>query len=202
MNGKFKWIVSLLAVSLLANIFAVGMFLGKEFKGERTRKGKPPSVEFNLRRLGEHLSEEDQLAVRGIIRAERGDLRQLFRQMKDSEDTIRSLLTDEIVDKDALKLAIEGHAGLMQGMRRPFERILIEIVAELDQEKRKAVAEELFMFERGKRGPGRRFGPPPGGRGGPPPHEQPDDMRDFDLPPPPPERGPGERPSEEDDKPS
>lgn len=204
MNGKFKWIVLFLAVSLLANIFAVGMFIGKGFKEDRIRKGKPPSVEFNLRRLNEHLGEEDQQAVHSIIQAERGDLRKLFRKMKVSEDTIRSLLVAEIVDKEALKQAIKEHAGLMQGMRGPFERILIEIIADLDQEKRKLVAQELFMFERGgKRGPGRRFGPPRDRQMGPPPHERPKgDMRDFDLPPPPPGEGPEERPEEDEDKPS
>jgi hypothetical protein len=71
-------------------------------------------------------------------------------------------------------------------MHKPIRRIVLEVIAELDQETRIKVADE--MFQRRKFGRDRHFGSPHRGREMPQPLPE-DEGQDGDLLPPPPEGG-------------
>jgi uncharacterized membrane protein len=186
MTGKFKWLLIVLALSLTANIFVAGMMIGKEFRGHGAKRGGMPGVDFNVRRLEQNLADADRVKVREILHERKTDLRQHFTDMRRSERRIKELLAAAIVDKPALKQALEDHGGLMSDLRQPMQRIVLEVIAELDQPTRIRVLKDLFKhkkrrFMRGDKG----FGRPDTAPGGPPPHAEQRPSKE-DLPPPPP----------------
>jgi len=188
MTGKMKWILVLLAASLAVNLFIGGVILGRQFRAEDGPRGAPRErVEFNLRRLAAYLPESEQDALREILQDHRRSLRTHFRDMRQSEQRIKDLLGAESVDLPALEAALESHQAKAEELKAPLRDIILNVVAKLDQETRKALAEDLFE----RRGPGpegrplRRpgMGGPPDGRRPPPPPRDDDEFDPNDRPP-------------------
>lgn len=192
MTPKMKWMFAILALSVAGNLFAAGIWLGKEFKpgGGRKGGGSPiEHVEFNMRKLTESLPEDKRLEIRRIFMADRETMREHFMSMRMSEARIRAVLTAETVDIAALEEALDSHQDILGKFRNPMKRVMTEVIATLDQETRKSLVENMWQA---RRGPGRfgRRGPgmgPPGGPGmgppGPPPHMMPPPGEDGEKPP-------------------
>lgn len=197
MTARIKWIILLLVLSLAANVFFGGMMLGKGFR-HGPPPGREPGIEFTIKRFGKYLGEEERQKVREILGAQRGKLGERYRTIKKSEKNIKALIAAPSVDRNALLRALEAHAALIQKMHTPIQRVMMEVIAELDQETRAKVAEDMFKRrQRVGRRPGDRDRPyGPEGR---PKHPR-DDDRMRDNPPHHPE-GPPED-GQDDTKPS
>ncbi|SDD31524.1 periplasmic heavy metal sensor [Kordiimonas lacus] len=191
MTGKMKWILVLLAASLAVNLFIGGVMLGRQIRGEEGPMGSPRErVEFNLRRLASYLPESEQDQLRMIMRDHRQKLRGHFREMRVSEQRIKDLLLAETVDLSALEAALDSHQTKAEELKAPLRDIILNVVAKLDQETRKALADDLF--ERRRPGPDGR--PPrrsgvegfPYDRRPPPPLRDDEGLDPDDRPPPPP----------------
>lgn len=186
MTGKMKWILLILGLSVAFNLFAAGVWLGKEFKGDRGPRGLPREhVEFNMRRLAAYLPEGGQDQLRSILSEHRKNLRGHFAEMRAREQKIRELLLAEEVDVVALQAALEEHQNKMSELKAPIQSILLDVVAKLDQETRQALAADLFA--RRERAKGGRPGPEGDRFRRPPPHERPGFGPGGHPPPPPPE---------------
>lgn len=171
MNGKTKWILIALATSLAVNVFAVGIFIGREFRAEKGMRGGPREhIEFNMRRLATYLPEENQGELKAILKDHRRNLRGHFRDMREREDQIKALLVAPEVDMQALEQALEAHEMGMMALKAPLRSIILDVVARLDQETRQALAKDLFD-KKGKRPKWkhRRERPDFGPEGPPPP---------------------------------
>ncbi|WP_417449080.1 periplasmic heavy metal sensor [Kordiimonas sp.] len=190
MAFKVNWIHGALAVSLAANIFAGGYLVGKEMRPDgQKREHRMNSRElFNMRHLMSYLPEDRREELKAMMRNHRKDLRAGFRGIRESEEKVRALLLADTVDKAALRGALDELEGKTRQLHGPLRAVLLDIVADLDLETRKQLAEDMYKrrqarMKRGpERDPGGPFGdetgrvppPPPGGFGG----EGPDGMRE------------------------
>ena len=179
MSKSMKWIVAGLALSLAANVFFIGFGLGKRVLGPNREQvsGPPPDAGLNVRSLNKYLSEEEKTAARDLLTENRQKLREKSKQIHQNERLIRGLLTADTVDPNKLSALLDSHEKLMSETRSTTRRLVLEFVAKLDVETRRAVAEDLFKPHRRRplNGGGR---PPRAARsrdGGP----------GFDRPPPP-----------------
>jgi len=173
MTAKIKWLVAILVVSLTANIFVAGMMLGKGFRDGPRMRGGDPVVGFNIKRFGKYLSKDERKKIRKILHSQRGELGGRFREVKISERHIKQLIAAKEVDREALLAALKSHAALMQKMHEPMQRVMMEVIAELDFETRSKMAENMFKHggRRGIHGNGHPpFGGGPEGRRSPPRH--------------------------------
>ena len=194
MTAKIKWLVAILVVSLSANIFVAGIMLGKGFRDGPRVRGGDPVVDFNIKRFGKYLGKDERKKIRKILHDQRGELGGRFHEVKISKRRIKQLIAAKEVDREALLEALESHAALMQKMHEPMQRVMMEVIAELDFETRLKVAEDMFKRggRRGMHGDGQsRFGGGPEGRRPPPRHD--DDKGREEYPP----RGPDSPPPEE-----
>lgn len=144
MTGKIKWLVAILALSLAANVFVAGMMLGKEARRGPPPHGGKPGIDFNIKRFGKYLNEEERAKVRKILRSERRELGGRYRAVKTSERRIKDLIAAEQVDRSALLEALEAHAALMRELHGPMQRVMMEVIAELDHNTRSQLADEMF----------------------------------------------------------
>ena len=170
MNKSTKWILIALAVSLAINVFVIGFALGKRVIGPR---GNPPLAAspstggLNVRTLGRYLSPEEQQEARQLLSKNREYLREKGKQLRQSERQIRSLLTADTVDIQALETAVAAHEGLMRDLHLTMRSEILMFAATLDYDTRQNIAKDLFRRpdRRGPRSPGGRDRrpPPPGG---------------------------------------
>ena len=75
MTAKIKWLVAILVLSLAANVFVAGLMLGKGFRHDRPPRGEGPGVDFNIKRFGKYLDNEERQKVREILKGQHSELR-------------------------------------------------------------------------------------------------------------------------------
>jgi len=177
MSKSMKWIVGALALSLATNVFFIGFAIGKRVLGPggQQMSGPPPDAGLNVRSLNQYLSQEEKTAARELLAENRRTLREKAKQIRRNEREIRRLLVAETIDSDQLSKLLDSHAKLMSETRLTTRRLVLEFVATLDVETRRAVAEDLFKPPRRRPGVGR----PPRAPGSP------DGEPGFDRSPPP-----------------
>jgi uncharacterized membrane protein len=167
MELKNKWVYGLLLVSVALNIFVFGVWIGK---GARSVKGKPPPsrLEFNIREIAKQLPLEAREDVRRFMQDNRKQLRETFEQRRQTEKLIRQLLTADVVDKEALRAALDAHTAHSIRLQAPVRGVLLGSISDLDKETRQKIAKTLFTRRAGpERGPrprgleGERRRPPP-----------------------------------------
>ena len=168
MAFKVKWIHGVLAVSVTANLFVGGYFLGKELAPERHHKGKPPYSNdiFSMRKLASYLPDEKRDELRALMSDHRKGLRENFRGVRDIEVRVRAILMAETVDKAALKSALDELEAKTRSLHGPIRGILLDIVADLDFETRQKLGQDIYQRRkewRMKRRGGDHRGPPPPG---------------------------------------
>jgi len=167
MSRTMKWIVAGLALSLAANVFFVGFAIGKRVIGPEPIHGGPPGVYggLNMRTLGRYLSPAEKEAARELLKNSRRNLRENAGLIRRSERQLRSLLLAEKVDPQEVARALDAHEKLVSETHLANRRLVLEFVATLDVETRRAVANDLFKPRRrplhngGDRRPNRRDGP-------------------------------------------
>jgi len=153
-----KWLVPLLGLSLAVNVFIAGVMLGKKIQVPPPQPDRAPRVDFNLQRFSPHLSQAEHQKIRRILRSERGALAERYKSVRASEDRIKSLISAEQVDRQALLQALKAHGALMQQLHAPMQRVMMEVIAELSHETREKMAGDMFkgqMLQNMRRGGGR-----------------------------------------------
>ncbi len=163
MSKSMKWIVAGLTLSLAANVFFVGFAIGKRVLGPSRQQlsGPPSDAGLNVRSLNQYLSQEEKTAARELLAENRRTLREKTSQIRRNERQIRDLLVADTVDSVQLSGLLDSHEKLMSETRLTTRRLVLEFVATLDVETRRAVAEDLFKPPRRRPGGGR----PPRGSG-------------------------------------
>ena len=176
MTGKMKWLFSILGVSLILNVFALGLFVGKGARivvpTDRERM-TPPPADFNFKRLEHNLPMDQREKVRKLIREKSRELRQGYGALREAEQHIKKIVLAETVDADALREALVKHSELSRGLHDPMRWIMLETIAGLDLETRKKLINDMFRGPRTKRlrsGPSLHRRPHPEGHR-PPPRE-------------------------------
>lgn len=151
MSKSTKWIVAALALSLAINVFVIGFAIGKRVVGPRVnqteggpRPGDISSGGLNVRALGQYLSEQEKRAARRLLAENRDFLRENGRKLRQNEQQIRELLMAEEVDIETLSARIAEHEVLMRDTHLTMRRVILEFVATLDADTRRAVAADLF----------------------------------------------------------
>ncbi len=176
MSKSMKWIVAGLALSLATNVFFIGFAIGKRVLGPDVGRiaGPPPGAGLNMRALGQYLSEDDKNAAQKLLRDNRRLLREKSGLVRQNQRQIRELLTAETIDYEQLTRLLDQHDKQVAETHLATRRLVLEFVATLDLETRRAVAEDLFKPRRppprngGDRRPRRRDGPRGGDRPPPP----------------------------------
>jgi len=149
MGKKVKWLVGVLVVSLLVNVFVFGSMLGNELHKKERRHQSPP-IDFNLKKFGKFLSKEDHKKVRSLVKAQRKDLGVSYRSLRKTEKTIVELISAEVVDREALEKALKDRGEQVQKLHTPLQNVFLEMVTELDYDTRKKLADDLFRDHRRK----------------------------------------------------
>jgi len=184
MTVKIKWLIAAFVVSLGLNVFVAGITIGKNYLGHPTGSHQrtqriDPNVVFNVRRISQHLGEEDRLKMRKALQRQRMELRARYTAIQESQKRIKDLLKSIQVDKPALAAALESHTALVHDMRAPMNIVLLEVIAELDHETRVKMVDDFFKPQpgqfrkrrKGPRGEGDGFRHPPQGERIPPSQE-------------------------------
>jgi len=179
MSKLMKWMVAGLALSLAANVFFIGFAIGKRVlgPGREQLSGPPPDAGLNVRSLNQYLSQEEKTAARELLAENRRTLREKAIQIRENERQIRRFLVAGTIDPDELSKLLDRHEKLISETRLTTRRLVLEFVATLDVETRRAVAEDLFKPPR-RRPPNDGSRPPRGSRGR-------DGGPGFERPPPP-----------------
>ncbi len=147
MSGKVKLLLVLLAISLAGNVFFFGKTLGSKYHKFRNK----PSMDFNLRGVGAHLTKEQKKQARDILHSRRSELISTFKNMKETEEQIKALIAAETVDTEALAELLENRATAMKTAHDPLKQLMLEFIPTLDFETRKKIAEVMFKHGDGKR---------------------------------------------------
>jgi len=154
MNNKTKWILIVLGLSLVLNIFAIGIFIGQGAKMVFPQRHMAPPIDFNLKRLERSLSPEERVKVRTLLREKRHDIQQRYKALMVTEQKIKEIILSPVVDKNLLDRVLIEHGQKTQSIHEPMRRIVLETIADLDLEARQKIMQNLF------RGFGdRRMGP-------------------------------------------
>lgn len=151
MLGKTKLLLVLLGLSLALNVFFVGSFIGKKAGPEMRKFHGRPSVSFNMRRIGQYLTEEQKREMKDLLHSKRPVLNAGFREMKKTEAKIKALVAAETVDREALAALLDERLEKMTVVHEPLKMMMLEFIPSLDWETRKKVAEEMFKFEHRKK---------------------------------------------------
>lgn len=149
MSKSMKWLIAALALSLAFNVFIVGVSIGKRAADRgmhRPDAGWPGS--FNTHALGRYLTPEQQDEARALLKENRKELRERTGALRRNERKIKALIVAEEVDKQELAALIDEHEALMAGTHIAMRRLILEFVAGLDVETRRAVADDLFRKPR------------------------------------------------------
>lgn len=176
MSKSMKWIVTGLALSLAINVFFVGFAIGKRVIGPGSGQAPPTGAYggLNVRALGQYLSPAEKKSASELLKDNRLNLRDKAGSIRRSERAIRRLLLADSVDRQELSGALDRHEKLLSETHLATRRLVLEFVATLDVETRRAVAEDLFKPRSrppqngGDRRPRRRDGPGSGDRPPPP----------------------------------
>lgn len=157
MSSRMKWLVGLLAVSLVLNIFIVGAFLGQRMIKPEKRYYAPP-IDFNLKKFGEHLTKEERRRVRTLIKSQRHALSASYKALRETEKEIIRQITAPEIDHAVLGEALKDHGARVQKLHAPLQHVLLEMVDELDHETRQKLGADMFKWRHkaGKKPKGHR----------------------------------------------
>ena len=151
MLGKTKFLLILLGLSLALNVFFVGHYIGEKAGPEKRKFDGRHSFSFNMRRVGNYLTDEQKHAVRELLHSKRPMLNESFREMKKTEAQIKALVGAETVDTEALAALLDERMQKMAVVHEPLKMMMLEFIPTLDWETRKKIADEMFKFERRKK---------------------------------------------------
>lgn len=159
MSSRMKWLVGLLAVSLVLNVFVLGAFLGKRMIKPEKRYYAPP-IDFNLKKFGEHLTREERTRVRTLIKSQRHALSASYKALRKTEKEIIQQIIAPEIDHEALGAALKAHGKQVQKLHAPLQHVLLEMVDELDHETRQKLGADMFKrrHKAGKKPKGHRHG--------------------------------------------
>ncbi len=150
MTPKIKMLVILLGVSLAANIFVMGTMIGKELRPTAPHAG-PPMMDFNMKRLDQYLDKSDRSKIHMALKNHRSEMRQSFQKMRASEQRIKELMSAETLDKEALLKAFEAHTSLKERLHTPMQKLMVDVIADLNVSARKHLARAMFQHKMHRR---------------------------------------------------
>lgn len=175
MSKTMKWIIAALALSIAFNVFVIGVSIGRKAADRNTQvtAGPPPGGPgFNARALGRYLDRSDRRAVRALLEDRRDEFRASRQARRTNERAIRELLVADEIDPAELSALLDENARLIIESDHAPRRMMVEFIATLDAETRRAIAQDMFK-RRGDRWrpPGDRLGDRPRREDGPPPRD-------------------------------
>ena len=145
MTRNMKLILGILGVSLALNVFAMGLYIGKGFRHPSPHKMMMrPSLDFNLKKIERHLDPENRKKVKMLLKEQRHELMKRYRDLGALEKKIKATISAETVDKEALVAALAELAEQKQKLHSPRREVILQVIAELDLETRKVLAESMF----------------------------------------------------------
>lgn len=159
MTGRRLRIV--LAVSLAANLFLVGLLVGTGLFRDRPRG--PRHAAFS--QAVEQLDPADADALRALMRTEAEQARPRVQALRAARREVEALMSRPDYDPAAVRSAMTQVRIEETALRDNLDAALIEFAGRLDPEERAAVAPLLRKGGRGGRGdrsPADRAGPPRG----------------------------------------
>ena len=145
MTRNMKLILAILGVSLMLNVFALGLYIGKGFRHPSPHKMMMrPSLDFNLKKIERHLDPESRKKVKVLLKKQHHELRKRYRDLGALEKEIKATISAETVDKEALVAALAELSEQKQKLHSPRREVILQVIAELDLETRKVLAESMF----------------------------------------------------------
>ena len=129
------------------------MTAGKGIAGPGPKKTPPPPIELEMRRIGQLLPQDQQKDLRKELRERSKELRPVMRELFQVRRELSALLTAEVIDRAALKAALERQDALWTQTQMPIRAIFLDVIAGLDLETRQKIARE---FRTGKKAGNRR----------------------------------------------
>ncbi|GHF15757.1 hypothetical protein GCM10017044_07450 [Kordiimonas sediminis] len=152
MSRVSKPLLIFLTLSVLVNIYLVGLHFGKGFRPEETRTIRvSPSHEFSMRSIQRHLSEEEKDAFRKALRAKRKELKSRFEAVGDSYEDIHAVMIAPEFDRAALVEALKGREAALRTIHDPAREIILDLFEKIDQPTRAAIAADLLSRDRESR---------------------------------------------------
>ena len=135
---RSKWLIALLIASLTVNLLSIGYIAGREYK---------PRVEFDptlaVPRWVRTLPEERRAEIRPIIREHFRNYRPHRRSMRDQHVALRTALTKEPYDREAVASILTAMRGQFDLARVASHESFLVFVDQLTAEERQQLAEDL-----------------------------------------------------------
>jgi uncharacterized membrane protein len=147
------WVRALLIASLAANLAVAGIVAGAAWRGGD--RGAPRDVGFGP--FTEALSREDRALLRKEFLARSPDMRDMRRAMREDARAVLVALRAEPFDEAAFRRALSDHRSRIQDRVSLGETLLVDRVAGMTPEDRRAFADRLE--DRLRRGPKPGGGP-------------------------------------------
>ncbi len=171
MKSKLALVIALM-VSVALNLVAIGMFLGSQ-AGPRPEMHRVDPV-FGMRRLLGDLPEQRARELAPLYRAYLGAMRPRFREIRGTQEALRTAMLADPLDEAALRAALKSFEAQLSGSQRASQDAFIALAAELTVNERRQLVENMSRRPerwQPKGPPGSKEGPPPGER--PPYHHIP-----------------------------
>ena len=134
MKSKLALVIALV-VSVALNLVAIGMFLGSQ-AGPRPEMHRVDPV-FGMRRLLGDLPEQRARELAPLYRAYLGAMRPRFREIRGTQEALRTAMLADPLDEAALRAALKSFEAQLSGSQRASQDAFIALAAELTVNERR-----------------------------------------------------------------
>ena len=147
--NKARWLTVALVLSLAINLMIVGVFIGRGMSG----RPPPGSMPTNFGWMIRHLDDQNRQELRGNLEEHATLVQPIRREMRDAQRTFNRLLIQPELDEMALSASLQKLRTASDQYQTEMHAMMLQIVTQLDEQKRRKIASSL------RRGPGRPGGP-------------------------------------------
>ncbi len=132
---KSRWLLLLLGISLVGNLFWVGTLIGQNHSREA------PPVRFTLRQLERNLPNEIRQELRATMELRRNELTRLNQRRQKANQRVARLMEETEVNHSAFQAAITEREQANHAFNLATTEVLSEIIPKLDVETRRRLME-------------------------------------------------------------
>lgn len=160
MKSKRALVITLV-VSIALNLVAAGVFLGRQ-AGPRPEMHRVDPV-FGMRRLLGDLPEQRAHELAPLYRAYFSAMRPRFREIRDTQETLRVAMLSNPLDEAGLRAALSSFEAQLAGSQQASLDAFIALAAELTLTERQQLVENMNRRpeRRGERPPYHHIQPKP-----------------------------------------
>lgn len=134
---KSKALILILACSLALNVFALGFYVGGQFKSGKNETFWQPKERFT------QLSDDLKAKIKPVIREEQSKMRENRRQIGQLRKEVRGLLSEEPISRERVEAQFDKIRELSCENIQSAQTILLETIMQADPQARELMLQKM-----------------------------------------------------------